>query len=155
MFKCLTIVLCIIVWFVLYSYAWIYSVTHINYCLSVINPELVWLQCWCSSKFLCMWYDDVVIRLRFDYAFVMLWLCLCYAYVMILVCLSYGSVMLQLCLCYASVTILLWFCYASIMILLCFCHWFIVPLLCFHWNEILTQYFSKFFSIHIFLKTNT
>ena len=141
MFKCLTIVLYIIVWFVLYSYD---SVTHINYCLLVINPELVWLQCWCSIKFLWMWYDDIVLPLRFHYAFVTLTLCF-----------RYASVMLRLCLCDAYVMLLLCLSHASVMLLLCCCRCFIVLLLCFHWNKILTQSLSNFFLIHIFLKKNT
>ena len=36
--------MCILVWFVLYSYYWIASVTYNNSCLSVIKSELVWLQ---------------------------------------------------------------------------------------------------------------
>ena len=90
--------LCIIFWFVLYSWAWIASVTHIKYCLLVIKPELVWLQCWCSSKFLWMWYDDVVLPLH---------------YTMLSLRFHYASVMLITCLCYVDVTIFLWFCYNS------------------------------------------
>ena len=37
-------VMCIPVWLVLYSYAWIASVTYNNSCLSGIKSELVWLK---------------------------------------------------------------------------------------------------------------
>ena len=84
--------------------------------------------------FLWMWYDDVVIRLRFDYAFVTISLCF-----------RYDSVMLWSCLCYAYVLLLLCLSYASVILLLCCCCCFIVLLLCFYWNDILTQ--------SLFLKT--
>ena len=101
--------------------------------LLVIKPELVWSQCWCRSKFLWMWYNTVVLPLFFRFASVLLLLSLCYASVMLMSCLSYAYVML----------------------LLYQCHCFIVPLLCFHWNEILIQYFSKVFFIHMVLQMNT
>ena len=76
----------------------------VYYCLSVINPELVWLQCWCSSRFLCMWYDGVVLPLRFHYAFVTILLYFCY-----------DSVMFWLCLCYAFVMFMSLFYCATVM----------------------------------------
>ena len=87
-----------------------------------IKPELVWLQCWCSSKFLWMWYDDVVLPLRFHYAStiqllrfhyasVTLLLCFDYFYVMLLLCFCYVYCMLLLCFCYFVVAVLLWHCY--------------------------------------------
>ena len=90
--------MCIIVWFVLCSYAWISSVTYKNACLSGIKSELVWLQ-----------LDYSYGTVQSSCVYEILLTCFYYDCVMMLLCFCNDSFMLQISWCYCIIMLLLYF----------------------------------------------
>ena len=86
--------MCIIVWFVSYSYGYFASVKYNKYCLSVMKPELVWLQLGRISKLLYFWYTYAMLLLWLYYAAVMIISCFWYDYVILMLLSYYAYVIL-------------------------------------------------------------
>ena len=150
--------MCIIVWFLWYSYAWIASVTYILclFCwiieitqqikmkiLSHMNPQKVCqpprpkrMKQLLSRDKIKSWVAIEMIKVfvkLFNYRFV--------SYEAWTVSLQFWRSSMLMCLCYASV-----------IVLLCFCYCFIMLLLYSHWNEIVTQLYSLSWVVYMVLQ---